>query len=108
MFTLGEKATNLIKVDMLVNGRSLPMELDTGAAVSIIYTTRKAIFPATQLQHSPVNLKTYTGTYQGCWGAVGESAAWPAGGAVTTASGPRKWTPAHGKELATAYTSTGR
>ena len=62
LFTLGEKATNPIKVDILINGRSLPMELDTGAAVSIISdTTRKAIFPTSQLQTSSVNLKTYTG-----------------------------------------------
>ena len=62
LFTLGEKATKQIKVDMLINGNSLHMELDKGAAVSIISdTTRKAIFPTVELQHSSVNLRTYTG-----------------------------------------------
>ena len=38
------------------------MELDTGAAVSIISdATRKALFPTAKLQHSSVNLRTYTG-----------------------------------------------
>ena len=32
LFTLGEKATNPINADILINGRNLPMELDTGAA----------------------------------------------------------------------------
>ena len=55
---MGEKATYPIKVDILINGRSLPMELDTGATVSIISdTTRKEIFPVTNLQHSPMNLR---------------------------------------------------
>ena len=62
VYTVGEKATNPIKVDVLINGRSFPMELDTGAAVTIIPdTTRKAIFPTARLQHSSVNLRTYTG-----------------------------------------------
>ena len=62
LFTMGEKATNPIKSDMPIDGRSRPVELDAGAAVLIISdTTRKEMFPATQLQDSPMNLKTYTG-----------------------------------------------
>ena len=62
LYTVGEKAANPIKVDVLVNNRSLTMELDTGAAVSIISdTTRIAVFPTDKLLHSSVNLKTYTG-----------------------------------------------
>jgi hypothetical protein len=39
------------------------------------------MFPAMQLQHLSVNLKTYTGEpIQVAGGALGEGAAWPAGG----------------------------
>ena len=59
MYTVGERAVNPIKVDVLVNNRSLTMELDTGAAVSVISdTTRKVVFPSDKLLPSSVNLKT--------------------------------------------------
>ena len=46
---------------MVVNGTKLTMELDTGAAVSIISdATRKALFPSQKLHKSKLVLKTYT------------------------------------------------
>lgn len=45
----------------MVNIRKLKMELDTGAAVSIISdATRKALFPDKKLHKSEGVLKTYT------------------------------------------------
>ena len=62
LFTIGEKTTNPISVEVKVNGRNLSMELDTGAAVSIMSnTTRKAVFPRAKVQPCSVNLRTYTG-----------------------------------------------
>ena len=44
LFTLGTKASRPITVDMRVEGRQLTMEVDTGAAVSIISSTQKPKF----------------------------------------------------------------
>ena len=61
LFTLGTKASRPITVDMRVEGRPLTMEVDTGAAVSIISERTKAeVLPQMQLQSSNVILKTYT------------------------------------------------
>ena len=50
----------LIPVDM--NGKSLQMELDTGATVSIMSQQKFAsLFPSTQIPRSKVTLQTYTG-----------------------------------------------
>ena len=50
----------LIPVDL--NGKSLQMELDTGATVSIMSQLKFAsLFPSTQIPHSKVTLQTYTG-----------------------------------------------
>ena len=58
---LGEQSSNPIEVEVLVNDKKLVMEVDTGAALSIISeTTRKARFPGLRLHKSNVILKTYT------------------------------------------------
>ena len=50
-----------VYVHMLINGKRLSMELDTGAEVSIIsHKTRKEIFPEEKLRPSKLKLKTYT------------------------------------------------
>ena len=46
---------------MLINGKKLSMELDTGAEVSIISEkTREETFPEEKLRPSDLKLKTYT------------------------------------------------
>lgn len=50
-----------IVVQMQVNGSNLNMEVDTGAALSIISeTTRRAVFPNDTLHPSTIIFKTYT------------------------------------------------
>ena len=51
-----------ITVEMSVNDKTLQMELDTGAAVSIISEdAHKKLFEDVPLHRSPIALKTYTG-----------------------------------------------
>ena len=51
-----------ITVDLVKDGKDICMELDTGAALSILSETKwKRIFPKQALNHSSVRLKTYTG-----------------------------------------------
>ena len=58
---LHDRSSNPINVPVLVNGRQLEMELDTGAAVSIISDeTRKTLFADQKLRKSTLVLKTYT------------------------------------------------
>ena len=57
-----ECSLTLLKVTVNVNGMRSPMEVDTGAAVSIISdATCKAMFPALKIYRSNLLLKTYTG-----------------------------------------------
>ena len=50
-----------VYVQMLINGKWLSMDMDTGAEVSIISDrTREEIFPEEKLQPSDLKLKTYT------------------------------------------------
>ena len=61
LFKLKEPASNPIQIPVKVESKSLVMELDTGAAVSIISeTTRKEMFPNLKLHKSKFTLKTYT------------------------------------------------
>ena len=46
-------------MDVVIDGKQLAMELDTGAAVSIIYD-EKSLFPDLKLLPSTIILKTYT------------------------------------------------
>ena len=59
---IGGSSTPPIKVPLVINGRLHEMELDTGAAVTIISEKKfRELFPETQLTRSSVLLKTYTG-----------------------------------------------
>ena len=61
LFTVGAKSSTPIAVELTVNGARITMEVDTGAAVSLISEqTLKAIAPNATLQPSRVILKTYT------------------------------------------------
>ena len=61
-FTIGEKSSRPIFVDVKVNGKPLTMEVDTGAAVTVISDEmRKSKFPDVPLRKSSVILRTYTG-----------------------------------------------
>lgn len=54
--------TSPITVELLLNGSPLTMEVDTGAAVSIISEQRlKQVLPRAKLQKTTVKLRTYTG-----------------------------------------------
>ena len=58
---LGERSSDPIEVQVMANGKEMTMELDTGAAVSIISDcTRKALFPHQKVHKSSLILKTYT------------------------------------------------
>ena len=62
MHNLEERSSTPINVQVLVNGQQLTMELDTGAAISIILEeTRKTLFADQKLRESSLVLKTYTG-----------------------------------------------
>ena len=58
---LNSRSSCPIEVDVSVNGTKLTMEVDTGAAVSIISeTTRRVLLPTLPLRKSDLVLKTYT------------------------------------------------
>ena len=62
MRTVSNGAERSIKVDVQVNGVPLVMELDTGAAYSIISKdSRKSLFPNAKLKDIDLPLATYTG-----------------------------------------------
>ena len=59
---VGSKAMNPIMVELTINGQKTTMELDTGAAVSVISTqTKSEMFPQTKLMGSTLIMTTYTG-----------------------------------------------
>ena len=56
------KSIHPIKVDMEINGKILSMEVDTGAAVSIIsQTTWQKLFSKVPIKPASLRLRTYTG-----------------------------------------------
>ena len=58
---MGTQSSPPVEVDVVVNGTSLTMEVDTGAAVSIISEkTRRALLPHLKLRASDLVLRTYT------------------------------------------------
>ena len=62
LYTVGGGATPPIKVPLLVDGKSLTMELDTGAAITIVSEKQyKDLFSHLPLKESQVLLKTYSG-----------------------------------------------
>ena len=61
---VGERSSAPIEVDVTANGQKLTMEVDTGAALSIIsQATKELVFPDLPLHSSKVVLKTYTGEH---------------------------------------------
>ena len=47
---------------MTINGEKVIMEVDTGAAVSLMsQVTQEKVFPWATLHKSPIHLRTYTG-----------------------------------------------
>lgn len=60
-----------IHVTMQVNGKSLQLEVDTGAAVSVVAErTYKTIFPDEKLWKSGITLRTYTGEAMSVLGEI--------------------------------------
>ena len=58
---VGSPAASPYKVTLELNGKPLEMEVDTGAAVSIISElTKKTMFPTATLSKTPVTLRTYS------------------------------------------------
>lgn len=61
LFTVGAKVSSPITADLCVDGQPLTMEVDTGAALSLISEkTYKKMFPEVCLQKSNTVLRTYT------------------------------------------------
>ena len=61
LFHLEHSMVKPITVKVLINGVSVPMEVDTGAAVSVMTSAQQMkLFPLAQLSPSSVVLKTYT------------------------------------------------
>ena len=59
--TLGKRSPDPIVVQLQLNGKVLDMEVDTGAALSVISeSTRREVFPNDTLLPSNLILKTYT------------------------------------------------
>ena len=62
LYQVSSKASHPITVDLEVNKTKLTMEIDTGAAVSVISEqTRRKMFPDVPLSKSTLLLKSYTG-----------------------------------------------
>ena len=61
MFVLRSQVSPPITVELIINGKEIEMEVDTGAAVSIMgEKTVQEMFPEVQLKKSDFVLKTYT------------------------------------------------
>ena len=62
LFAIGEQSSRPLYAELLVSGKQLRMEIDTGAAVSIISEKQqRALLPDVPVQTSNIKLKTYTG-----------------------------------------------
>ena len=58
---VGARSADPIEIEVSVNGRDLSMEVDTGAALSVISeATKKSLYPDLPVHRSNVILKTYT------------------------------------------------
>ena len=61
LYKVGSRSSDLISVPMLLNGKELAMEVDTGTVLSVISeSTRQTVFPEEPLHPSKLILKTYT------------------------------------------------
>ena len=59
--SVNNKRINPYLVVVELNGEAVSMEIDTGAAVSLIsHSTQTALFPKAVLTRPKVNLRTYT------------------------------------------------
>ena len=71
LFNVNGKSANPITVALDVNGKKLSMEVDTGAAVSVISEeTRAHLFPSMKVKDTSVILTTYTGEQMAVAGEV--------------------------------------
>jgi uncharacterized UBP type Zn finger protein len=62
LFRVSDPQKAPISVTMTIEGINVPMELDTGAAVSVVSeTTLKSLPQTLDLKPVEINLKTYTG-----------------------------------------------
>ena len=62
LLRVGGKARQPIVVKLIVDGKEIPMEVDTGPTVSLILlATKKQLFPQKELLDSTLVLTTYTG-----------------------------------------------
>ena len=62
LFNVTDQRRSPYQVDNIIEGTPLSMEIDTGAAVSLISeNTQKELFPDASLDASQVELMTYTG-----------------------------------------------
>ena len=61
LLTIGDKSSTPIEVDLTISGKTVTMEVDTGAAVSLVSEeTKQRLFPSMALWKSSVRLQTYT------------------------------------------------
>ena len=61
LFHLGSQTAKPITVDVEIEGQTVQMEVDTGAAVSLITEQQQQeLFPSAVLHPSSVTLRTYT------------------------------------------------
>ena len=56
-----QQSSDPITVEVSINGEQVHMEVDTGAAVSLVSEVCKQLWPSLALQQTPVKLKTYSG-----------------------------------------------
>ena len=99
MFRVGGNPQTPMVVTMEVNGKLLTMEVDTGAAVSVISTaTRDQMFPDCPLINTSAVLTTYTGERMPLAGEIKE--VWGTKGSTYTVCGGRCWAQLAGKRLA--------
>ena len=61
--TLPKPSENPYRVTLLLEGKSVQMEIDTGASLSLVSEqTYQELWPSVPLQSTSMNLKTYSGT----------------------------------------------
>lgn len=61
LLTIGEESTRPIMVELRTNYKHLTMEVDNGAAISLISeATMKKLLPRIKVQSSSMTLKMYT------------------------------------------------
>ena len=71
LFKVNDKSSSPITVVLDVNNKKVSMEVDTGAAVSVISEATKAcLFPNIKVNDTPVILTTYTGEQMAVIGEV--------------------------------------